>query len=112
MRVAGELLLLEINNIETTILSSDPKHAAAIAVDRNHIIITEATGIAFIVLKMACEGSRAPIEVIEAQVRRNPESIFRIVEKSGAFQSGSSGTKWICIDPLRLSIVLDEPDRR
>ena len=51
MRVTAKLFLLEIDDVDSTILSSDPKQAGTVTVDLNHGVITQARGIRFIVSK-------------------------------------------------------------
>ena len=90
MRIMAELFLLEIENIKSTILSAHPKQAGPITVYWNNAIIAEAIRVRVIVLEESREMLRAPVKVIQAQVRWHPESILPIIEKCAAFQSGST----------------------
>jgi hypothetical protein len=64
MRIMAELFLLEIENIEATVLGAQPKQAGSITVYWDNAIIAEAIRVGVVVLKEAREMPRAPVEVI------------------------------------------------
>ena len=53
MHISAELLLLEIENINSSLLSSHPQNAAPVLIDRYNSVIAEAIRVALIVLEEA-----------------------------------------------------------
>ena len=81
MRKAPELFLLEVENIQPTILSAHPKQAGPITIDCHNAVVAKAMRVGFIVLKEACKSFCAPVKVRQAQARCHPESILSIIEE-------------------------------
>ena len=112
MRKAPELFLLEVENIQPTVLSAHPKQAGPITVDRHNAVVAKAMRVGSIVLKKACESFGAPVKVRQAQARCHPEPILSIIKKSVALQSRSAPAEWVFGEPPCPALILHQADNR
>ena len=67
MRIVAELFLLEVEDIQPTVLSAHPKQAGPVTIDPHNAVIAKAIRVGFMVLKEASELSCAPVKVRETQ---------------------------------------------
>ena len=104
MREAPELFLLEVENIQPTILSAHPKQAGPITIDSHNAVVVKAMRVGFIVLKKVCKSFGAPVKVRQAQARCHPETTLSIMKKSVALQPASAPAERVLVNrPVRRS---------
>lgn len=67
MRIAAELLLLEVENVQPTGFCAHPKQAGPITIDWHNVVITKAIRVGFIVSEQVGESVGVPVEIRQAQ---------------------------------------------
>ena len=110
MPVTAELFLLEIEDVKPPIRSAHPQQAGPVLIKGDDSVTAEAFRVILIALKAARETFFLPIEVIESQTRRHPESLLPILQQLAGVIGDSARIQWIRSEPLRLTIIFDQSE--